>query len=179
MKDLQGSQTRDNLLAAFAGESQARNKYTFFAAKARKDGYEQIGDLFLETANNERAHAQLWFEVLNDGLKSTEFNLLAAAEGENYEWTDMYAGFAKTAREEGYNEIATLFDLVGKVEKEHEERFRKLLDNVKTEKVFTKDQNVIWICKNCGHIHIADEAPKICAICKYEQSYFEVKAENY
>ncbi len=179
MKDLKDSQTRDNLLAAFAGESQARNKYTFFAAKAKKDGYEQIGDLFLETANNERAHAQLWFEILNGGLASTDCNLLAAAEGENYEWTDMYAGFAKTAREEGYNEIAALFELVAKVEKEHEERFRKLLDNVKCEKVFTKEQNVIWICKNCGHIHIGEEAPKVCAICKYEQSYFEIKAENY
>ncbi len=179
MKDLKGSQTRDNLLAAFAGESQARNKYTFFAEKARRDGYEQIADLFLETANNERAHAQLWFETLNDGLKSTDYNLLAAAEGENYEWTDMYAGFAKTAREEGYNEIAALFELVAKVEKEHEERFRKLLENVKDGLVFSKDGDTIWICSNCGYIHIGKNAPKVCAICKYPQSYFEMKAENF
>ncbi len=179
MKELKGSQTENNLLAAFAGESQARNRYTFFAEKARKDGYEQIADLFLETANNERAHAQLWFETLNNGQASTEYNLLAAAAGENYEWTDMYAGFAKTAKEEGYNEIAALFELVAKVEKEHEERFRKLLDNVKDGLVFTKDKDTIWICSNCGHIHIGKNAPQVCAVCKYPEAYFEVKAENF
>ena len=179
MKELKGSQTEKNLLAAFAGESQVRNKYTFFAEKARKEGYEQIADLFLETANNERAHAKLWFEILNGGQASTEYNLFAAAEGENYEWTDMYSGFAKTAKEEGYDEIAVLFELVAKVEKEHEERFKKLLDNVKNGLAFSKDGDTIWICKNCGHIHIGKSAPKVCAVCKYPQAYFEVKKENF
>ena len=179
MKELKGSQTENNLFAAFAGESQARNKYTFYAEKARKDGYEQIADIFLETANNERAHAQIWFELLKNGLASTEYNLSDAAEGEKYEWEDMYAGFAKTAREEGFDNIAALFEMVAKVEKEHYERYSELLKNVKEGTVFSKDGETVWICKNCGHIHTGKSAPQVCAICKYEQAYFEVKAENY
>lgn len=179
MKDLKGTQTEQNLMTAFSGESQARNKYTFFAEKARKDGYEQIADLFLETAKNEKSHAKLWFEILNGGQASTEYNLFAAAEGENYEWTDMYAGFAKTAREEGLDEIAILFDMVADVEKKHEERYRKLLDNVKNGLVFSKEGDVVWICANCGHIHIGKNAPEICPVCKHKKAYFEIKAENY
>ncbi|MBR3791642.1 MAG: rubrerythrin family protein [Clostridia bacterium] len=179
MKELKGSQTENNLLAAYAGESQARTKYTIFAEKARKEGYEQIANIFLETANNERAHATLWFELLKSGIKSTEYNLFDAAEGEKYEWEDMYAGFAKTAREEGYTDIAALFELVAKVEKEHYERYSELLENVKNDKVFAKDDEKVWICLNCGHIHTGKTAPKICAICKYDQGYFEIKKENY
>lgn len=178
--ELKGSQTEKNLLAAFAGESQARNKYTYFASKAKKDGYEQIAAIFEETANNEKEHAKMWFKELNGGvIPDTKANLLAAAEGENYEWTDMYVEFAKTAREEGFDRIAFLFEGVAKIEKEHEERYRKLLENVEGELVFSKDGDKIWKCRNCGHIVIGKEAPKVCPICSHPQSYFEIKAENY
>ena len=178
--ELKGSKTEANLMAAFAGESQARNKYTYFASKAKKDGYEQIASIFLETAENEKEHAKIWFKLLNGGeIPSTEENLLAAAEGENYEWTDMYEEFAKTAREEGFEHIAFLFEGVAKIEKEHEERYRKLLSNVKEELVFSKDGDKIWKCRNCGHIVIGKEAPDVCPICAHPKSYFEIKAENY
>ncbi len=178
--ELKGSKTEANLMAAFAGESQARNKYTYFASKAKKDGYEQIASIFLETAENEKEHAKIWFKLLNGGeIPSTEENLLAAAEGENYEWTDMYEEFAKTAREEGFDHIAFLFEGVAKIEKEHEERYRKLLSNVKEELVFSKDGDKIWKCRNCGHIIIGKEAPDVCPICAHPKSYFEIKAENY
>ena len=178
--ELKGSKTEANLMAAFAGESQARNKYTYFASKAKKDGYEQIASIFLETAENEKEHAKIWFKLLNGGeIPSTEENLLAAAEGENYEWTDMYEEFAKTAREEGFDHIAFLFEGVAKIEKEHEERYRKLLSNVKEELVFSKDGDKIWKCRNCGHIVIGKEAPDVCPICAHPRSYFEIKAENY
>ena len=178
--ELKGSKTEANLMAAFAGESQARNKYTYFASKAKKDGYEQIASIFLETAENEKEHAKIWFKLLNGGeIPSTEENLLAAAEGENYEWTDMYEEFAKTAREEGFDHIAFLFEGVAKIEKEHEERYRKLLSNVKEELVFSKDGDKIWKCRNCGHIVIGKEAPDVCPICAHPKSYFEIKAENY
>ena len=180
MKDLKGSKTEMNLMAAFNGESQARNKYTFLAEKAKQDGYEQISRIFTETADNEKEHAKLWYMILNGGeLSKTEANLLNGAEGENYEWTDMYAGFAKTAEEEGFNELAVLFRLVADVEKHHEERYRKLLANVKDGLVFSKDGDAVWICSNCGHIHIGKEAPKLCPVCKKPQAYFNVKAENY
>ena len=178
--ELKGSKTEANLMAAFAGESQARNKYTYFASKAKKDGYEQIASIFLETAENEKEHAKIWFKLLNGGeIPSTEENLLAAAEGENYEWTDMYEEFAKTAREEGFDHIAYLFEGVAKIEKEHEERYHKLLSNVKEELVFSKDGDKIWKCRNCGHIVIGKEAPDVCPICAHPKSYFEIKAENY
>ena len=178
--ELKGSKTEANLMAAFAGESQARNKYTYFASKAKKDGYEQSASIFLETAENEKEHAKIWFKLLNGGeIPSTEENLLAAAEGENYEWTDMYEEFAKTAREEGFDHIAYLFEGVAKIEKEHEERYRKLLSNVKEGLVFSKDGDKIWKCRNCGHIVIGKEAPDVCPICAHPKSYFEIKAENY
>ena len=178
--ELKGSKTEQNLMTAFAGESQARNKYTYFASKAKKDGYEQIASIFLETAENEKEHANMWFKLLNGGeIPSTEENLLSAAEGENYEWTDMYDSFAKTAREEGFDHIAYLFEGVAKIEKEHEERYRKLLANVKDGLVFSKDGDRIWQCRNCGHIVIGKEAPKVCPICAHPQSYFEIKKENY
>ena len=178
--ELKGSKTEANLMAAFAGESQARNKYTYFASKAKKDGYEQIASIFLETAENEKEHAKIWFKLLNGGeIPSTEENLLAAAEGENYEWTDMYEEFAKTAREEGFDHIAYLFEGVAKIEKEHEERYRKLLSNVKEGLVFSKDGDKIWKCRNCGHIVIGKEAPEICPVCSHPKAYFEIKAENY
>ena len=178
--ELKGSKTEQNLMAAFAGESQARNKYTYFASKAKKDGYEQIAAIFEETANNEKEHAKIWFKLLNGGeISSTEENLKAAAEGENYEWTDMYAEFAKTAREEGFDHIAYLFEGVAKIEKEHEERYRKLLENIEGKLVFSNDGDAIWICRNCGHIHIGSEAPKVCPICSHPQSYFERRATNY
>lgn len=174
--ELKGSKTEQNLMAAFAGESQARNKYTYFASKAKKDGYEQIAAIFEETANNEKEHAKMWFKELNGGsIPSTEENLLAAAEGENYEWTDMYDNFAKTAKEEGFDRIAYLFTEVAKIEKEHEERYRKLLANVKDGLVFSKDGDRIWQCRNCGHIVIGKEAPKVCPVCNHPQSYFEIK----
>ena len=178
--DLKGSKTEQNLMTAFAGESQARNKYTYYASKAKKEGYEQIGALFIETADNEKEHAELWFKYLHDGkVPSTEENLLDAAEGENYEWTDMYAKFAKEAREEGFIEIALKFELVGAIEKEHEKRYRKLLENLKTDKVFVAEDVVVWKCRNCGHIHVGKEAPKVCPTCAHPQSYFEKMSANY
>ena len=177
---LKGTQTEANLAAAFAGESQARNKYTYFASKAKKEGYVQIAAIFEETAKNEQEHAKMWFKLLNGGaIGSTAENLKEAAEGENYEWTDMYAGFAKTAREEGFNEIADLFDGVAAIEKEHEERYKKLLANVEGGLVFSKEGDVIWQCSNCGHIVIGKKAPEVCPVCAHPQAYFQVKAENY
>ena len=178
--ELKGSQTEKNLMEAFAGESQARNKYTYFASKAKKDGYEQIAELFLETANNEKEHAKMWFKELNGGeVPRTPENLLAAAEGENYEWTDMYEEFAKTAEEEGFKDIAFKFRAVAAIEKHHEERFRKLLKNIEDEVVFSRDDDKIWICRNCGHVVIGKKAPGVCPVCNHPQSYFEIKSENY
>ena len=175
-----GTKTEKNLWEAFAGESQARNKYTYFASKARKDGYEQIAAIFEETANNEKEHAKMWFKLLEGGaVRSTRENLKAAAEGENYEWTDMYAGFAKTAKEEGFDEIAFLFEKVGAIEKTHEERYRKLLANVNGDVVFSRDEDAIWECSNCGHIVVGKKAPELCPVCKHAKSYFQIKAENY
>ncbi len=180
MKDLKGTKTEANLLAAFAGESQARNKYTYFASKAKKDGYVQIANIFQETADNEKEHAKIWFKLLEGGsIKSTVENLAAAADGENYEWTDMYAQFAKEAKEEGFDHIAYLFEQVGAIEKEHEERYRKLLKNIEDGVVFSKDGDTIWQCANCGHIVIGKKAPEVCPVCAHPQSYFMVKAENY
>ena len=178
--ELKGSKTEQNLMTAFAGESQARNKYTYFASKAKKEGYEQIAAIFEETANNEKEHAKIWFKLLNGGeMPTTVDNLKAAADGENYEWTDMYSEFAKVAKEEGFDHIAYLFEGVAKIEKEHEERYRKLLSNINDELVFSSDGETIWICRNCGHIHIGKKAPKVCPICNHPQSYFERKANNY
>ena len=178
--ELKGSKTEKNLMAAFAGESQARNKYTYFASKARKDGYEQIAAIFEETANNEKEHAKLWFKLLQGGeIQGTIENLKMAAEGENYEWTDMYERMAKEAKEEGFDHIAYLFEAVGKIEKEHEERYKKLLENVENGLVFSKDGDRIWKCRNCGHIVIGSKAPEICPVCSHPKSYFEIKAENY
>ena len=178
--DLKGSQTEKNLMAAFAGESQARNKYTYFASKAKKEGYEQIAAIFEETALNEKEHAKIWFKLLNGGeIPSTLENLNAAAAGENYEWTDMYEGFAKTAREEGFDRIAYLFEAVGQIEKEHEARYKKLIENLQDGLVFSRDGDKIWKCRNCGHIVIGKEAPAVCPVCNHPQSYFEIKAENY
>ena len=180
MKELKGTKTEANLLAAFAGESQARNKYTYYASKAKKEGYEQIAALFLETADNEKEHAKLWFKLLHDGdVPSTPENLKDAAAGENYEWTDMYATFAKEAREEGFEEIAALFDGVAAIEKEHEERYRKLLGNIDKGIVFSRDGDMIWQCSNCGHIHVGKEAPEVCPVCAHPKAYFQLKAENY
>ena len=178
MAELKGSKTEQNLWTAFAGESMARNKYTYYASKAKKDGFVQIANLFEETANNEKEHAKMWFKLLH-GIGTTEENLKDAAEGENYEWTDMYATFAKEAREEGFDEIARLFEGVAAIEKEHEERYLKLLDNVTKKAVFSKDGDVIWQCANCGHIVIGKEAPEVCPVCAHPQAYFQVKAENY
>ena len=174
-----GTQTEKNLEAAFAGESQARNKYTYFASKAKKEGFEQIAALFLKTADNEKEHAKLWFKELHDGMPSTQENLLAAAEGENYEWTDMYEGFAKTAEEDGFTELAARFRAVAAIEKRHEERYRALLKNVETAAVFEKSEVKVWECRNCGHIVIGEKAPEVCPTCNHPQSYFEVHAENY
>ena len=178
MSKYQGTQTEKNLHAAFAGESQARNKYTYFASVAKKDGYEQISALFLKTAENEKEHAKLWFKELN-GIGNTMENLNAAAEGENYEWTDMYAEFAKTAEEEGFHELAVKFRLVAAIEKQHEERYRKLLQNIETAQVFEKSEVKIWECRNCGHIVVGTKAPEICPTCAHPRSYFEISAENY
>ena len=178
--ELKGSKTEQNLMTAFAGESQARNKYTYFASKAKKDGYEQIASIFEESANNEKEHAKMWFKELNGGeIPSTEDNLQAAADGENYEWTEMYEEFARVAEEEGFLAIAKKFRGVAAIEKHHEERFKKLLENVKDGLVFSKDGDKVWICRNCGHIHIGKEAPKVCPVCAHPQSYFEVKSDNY
>lgn len=173
-----GTQTEKNLMAAFAGESEARNKYTYFASKAKKDGFEQIAALFLKTAENEKEHAKLWFKELA-GIGSTAENLAAAAEGENYEWTDMYADFAKTAEAEGFPELAARFRMVGEVERHHEERYRALLHNVETAAVFAKSEVKIWECRNCGHIVVGTAAPEVCPVCNHPQSYFELCAENY
>ena len=173
-----GTQTEKNLMAAFAGESEARNKYTYFASKAKKDGYEQIAALFLKTAENEKEHAKLWFKELN-GIGDTAENLLSAAEGENYEWTDMYAGFAKTADEEGFHELAQRFRLIAAIEKHHEERYRALLHNVEMAEVFAKSEVKVWECRNCGHIVVGTQAPEICPACSHPQSFFEIHAENY
>ncbi len=178
--ELKGSKTEKNLMEAFAGESQARNKYTYFASKAKKEGYEQIAAIFQETADNEKEHAKMWFKLLQGGdIKTTSENLKAAAEGENYEWTDMYERMAKEAREEGFDHIAFLFDGVAKIEKEHEERYKKLLENVKDGKVFEAGEIKIWKCRNCGHIVVGTKAPEICPICAHPKAYFEIKAENY
>jgi rubrerythrin len=173
-----GTQTEKNLEAAFAGESQARNKYTYFASKAKKEGFEQIAELFLKTADNEKEHAKLWFKEL-EGIGTTAENLAAAAAGENYEWTDMYEGFAQTAEEEGFKELAVRFRLVAAIEKRHEERYRALLKNVETKAVFEKAEVKVWECRNCGHIVVGTKAPEICPTCAHPQSYFEVSANNY
>ena len=179
-KNLKGTRTEANLMAAFAGESQATNKYTYYASKAKKDGYVQIGNIFEETARNEREHAKIWFKLLHDGgVPDTMANLADAAAGENYEWTDMYATFAKEAREEGFEEIAFLFDGVAAIEKEHEERYRKLLANIEGGLVFSRDGDMIWQCGNCGHIHVGPKAPQVCPVCTHPQSYFELRAQNY
>ena len=178
--ELKGTKTEQNLMTAFAGESQARNKYTYFASVAKKEGYEQIAAIFQETADNEKEHAKMWFKLLNGGqLEDTAANLKAAAEGENYEWTDMYAEFAKTAKEEGFTHIAYLFEEVAKIEKEHEERYLKLLENVKDGKVFEAGEVKIWKCRNCGHIVVGTKAPEVCPVCSHPKAYFEIKAENY
>ncbi len=179
-ENLKGSKTEANLWAAFAGESQARNKYSYYASKAKKEGYVQIAKIFEETADNEKEHAKIWFKLLHEGeIPSTGVNLADAAAGENYEWTDMYAGFAQTAREEGFTKIATLFEMVGKIEKEHEERYRKLLANVENGLVFSRDGDMIWQCSNCGHIVIGKKAPDMCPVCAHPKAYFHIKAENY
>lgn len=178
--NLKGTKTEANLMTAFAGESQARNKYTYYASKAKNEGFVQIANLFEETANNEKEHAKIWFKLLHDGgIPDTAANLLDAAEGENYEWTDMYATFAKEAKEEGFTKIAYLFEAVGKIEKEHEERFRKLLANVEGNAVFIKGEKVIWQCANCGHIHIGEKAPEICPVCDHPKAHFQILATNY
>ena len=177
--NLKGTKTEANLMTAFAGESQARNKYTYYASKAKKDGYEQIAALFEETANNEKEHAKMWFKLLHGGIPSTEENLKDAAEGENYEWTEMYAEFAKVAREEGFDHIATLFDGVAAIEKEHEERYRKLLGNIEEGIVFSRDGDMVWICRNCGHVHVGKAAPEVCPVCAHPRAYFELRSKNY
>ena len=178
--ELKGSKTEANLMAAFAGESQARNKYTYYASKAKKDGYEQIAAIFEETANNEKEHAKMWFKELHGGeVPTTTENLKDAADGENYEWTDMYETFAKEADEEGFTELAAKFRMVAAIEKHHEERYRKLLKNIDDEVVFSRDDDKIWICRNCGHVVIGKKAPGVCPVCNHPQSFFEIKAENY
>ena len=180
MVALKGSRTEKNLLEAFSGESQARNKYTYYASRAKKDGYEQVAAIFTETADNEKEHAKLWFKALHDGaVPDTITNLKDAAGGENYEWTQMYAEFAKVAREEGFNEIADMFEGVGAIEKEHEERYLALLKNIEEGLVFKRDKVCIWKCRNCGHIHVGTEAPEVCPVCKHPQAYFELRATNW
>ena len=180
MKELKGTKTEKNLMDAFAGESMARNKYTYFASKAKKEGYVQMAAIFEETANNEKEHAKMWFKYLEGGaIKDTMANLKAAAEGENYEWTDMYDRMAKEAEEEGFTEIARKFRMVGAIEKHHEERYRKLLKNIDDKIVFSRDGEAMWICRNCGHIIVGKNAPQICPVCDHPQSYFELRAENY
>lgn len=177
--NLKGTKTEQNLMTAFAGESQARNKYSYYASKAKKDGYVQIGKIFEETANNEKEHAKIWFKLLHDGIPSTMDNLEDAANGENYEWTDMYATFAKEAKEEGFEHIAFLFEEVAKIEKEHEERYRTLLSNIKEDKVFKREVKTVWVCTNCGHVYIGEEAPEVCPVCAHPKAYFEMRKENY
>jgi len=177
--NFKGTKTEANLMAAFAGESQARNKYTYYASKAKKEGYEQIAALFLETANNEKEHAKIWFKLLHDGIADTATNLKDAAAGENYEWTDMYANFAKDAKDEGFDKLSHLFEEVAKIEKQHEERYLKLLANVEGGLVFSKDGDTLWQCANCGHVYIGKKAPEICPVCDHPQAYFQVEAKNY
>ena len=178
--ELKGSKTEQNLMTAFAGESQARNKYTYYASEARKAGYTVIADIFEETAGNEKEHAKLWFKILHgDKVPDTATNLLDAAEGENYEWTDMYAGFAKTAKEEGFDRIAYLFEAVGKIEKEHEERYRAILEKLNTETIFVSEEVQVWICTNCGHLHVGKKAPEMCPVCQHPKSYFQKKVNKY
>ncbi|HIU39765.1 MAG TPA: rubrerythrin family protein [Candidatus Aphodocola excrementigallinarum] len=178
--ELKGSKTEANLMTAFAGESQARNKYTYFASKAKKEGYEQIAAIFEETANNEKEHAKMWFKLLNGGdIGTTSENLKAAAEGENYEWTEMYKEFAEVAKEEGFDKIAYLFEEVAKIEKNHEERYMTLLGNVNDDLVFKKGEETVWICRNCGYVYVGKEAPKVCPVCSHPQSFFEKRAQNY
>ena len=180
MKDLKGTKTEQNLATAFAGESQAHTKYQYYASKAKKDGYVQISEIFLETSRNEKEHAKLWFKYLHGGdVPTTTQNLADAADGENYEWTDMYDTFAKEAREEGFNEIAAKFEMVGKIEKAHEERYRKLLKNIEDDVVFSRDGDCIWQCANCGHIVVGKKAPKVCPVCAHPQSFFQILAQNY
>ena len=180
MKELKGTKTEANLMEAFAGESQARNKYTYFASKARKDGYEQIANFFMETAENEKEHAKIWFKLLHDGaVPGTVDNLKAAASGENFEWTDMYARMAKEAKEEGFDHIAFLFNEVGKIEKEHEERYLALLKNIESGKVFKKEQEEVWQCINCGHVEKEKNAPEVCPVCNHPKSYFQIVAKNF
>ena len=177
--ELKGSKTEKNLMAAFSGESEARNKYTYYASKAKKDGYVQIAKIFEETAANEKEHAKIWFKLLKDGIGETPSNLADAASGENYEWTEMYPTFAKEAREEGFAHIAYLFEEVAKIEKEHEERYKKLLENIEGGLVFSRDEDMIWQCSNCGHIVVGKKAPEVCPVCAHPQAYFEIKADNY
>ena len=178
--ELKGSKTEQNLMTAFAGESQARNKYSYYASKAKKDGYEQLAAIFEETANNEKEHAKLWFKWLHDGaVPDTKTNLQDAANGENYEWTEMYKEFAETAKEEGFDELARLFEMVGEIEKHHEERYLKLLQNIEDDRVFKKDGDKIWVCRNCGYVYTGKEALEVCPVCAHPQSFMEVKAENY
>ena len=180
MKNLKGTKTEANLMAAFAGESQARNKYNYYASKAKKEGYEQIAAIFEETAGNEKEHAKMWFKLLHNGeVPDTMTNLEDAANGENYEWTEMYANFAKEAEEEGFTDVARLFKAVAAIEKEHEERYKRLLENIKQERVFKKEESVVWVCRNCGHVHVGKTAPKVCPTCNHPQSYFEMKSVNY
>ena len=179
MKELKGTKTEQNLMTAFAGESQARNKYTYYASKAKKDGYEQIAAIFEETANNEKEHAKMWFKLLHGGIPDTVANLADAAAGENYEWTDMYATFAKEAEEEGFDEIARQFRGVAAIEKTHEERYRKLLANIDGGIVFSRDGDAVWECRNCGHIHIGKMAPEVCPVCAHPKAYFQLRKENY
>lgn len=178
--EFKGSRTQANLMAAFAGESQARNKYTYYASKAKQDGYEQIAAIFTETANNEKEHAEIWFKQLHDGsIPETAENLLDAAAGENYEWTEMYKEFEKVANEEGFTQVAALFKMVGAIEKEHEERFRTLSENLEKGLVFARSGEVVWLCRNCGHLHVGKQAPQMCPVCTHPRAFFEIKAENY
>ena len=179
MKELKGTKTEKNLQEAFAGESMARNKYSYYASKAKKDGYVQMAAIFEETANNEKEHAKIWFKYLHGGIQPTTVNLTDAAAGENYEWTDMYARMAKEAREEGFDEIAAKFEMVGAIEKHHEERYRKLLKNIDDKVVFSRDGDCVWQCSNCGHIVIGKAAPEVCPVCEHPKAYFQIKAENY
>ncbi|WP_349768827.1 rubrerythrin [Thermoclostridium caenicola] len=179
MMNLKGTKTEANLLAAFAGEAQARTKYTFYASKARKEGLNQIADFFEETANNEKEHAKIWFKLLHEGIPSTEENLLDCIAGEHYEWSDMYAKFAETAKEEGFDKIAFLFKAVAEIEKHHEERYQKLLDNIREGKVFSRESKQYWVCGNCGHVHYGENAPEVCPVCDHPKAFFTLKAENY
>jgi rubrerythrin len=176
--NLKGSKTEKNLWSAFAGESQARNKYTYFSSAAKKEGYEQIGAIFQETADNEKEHAKIWFKLLN-GIGSTAENLKEAADGENYEWTDMYKKFAEEAKNEGFTDIAALFSMVADIEKHHEERYRELLKNIEESKVFNRKEKMVWVCRNCGHVYIGEEAPEKCPVCAHPKSFFELKSNNY